>query len=139
MIERTYKVGMYIRLSREDGDDKESESVENQRDIITNFIESKEDLELVDEYVDDGYTGTNFDRPGFKRLKEDVDKGRINCVITKDLSRFGRDHIDTGYYLERYLPSLHVRYIAIGDQVDTLDWKGLGFLTFKLRFNDYYS
>lgn len=139
MIERTYKVGMYIRLSREDGDDKESESVENQRDIITNFIESKEDLELVDEYVDDGYTGTNFDRPGFKRLKEDVDKGRINCVITKDLSRFGRDHIDTGYYLERYLPSLHVRYIAIGDQVDTLDSKGLGFLTFKLSFNDYYS
>lgn len=138
-IEKTYKVGMYIRLSREDGDDRESESVENQRDIITNFIESKEDLELVDEYVDDGYTGTNFDRPGFKRLKEDVDNGKIDCVITKDLSRFGRDHIDTGFYLERYLPSLNIRYIAIGDQVDTLDSRGLGFLTFKLSFNDYYS
>lgn len=93
--EEIYRVGIYIRLSKEDGDDGESESVENQRDLIQNFIEEHEDLEFVEEYVDDGYTGTNFDRPSFKRMIEDVDKKRINCVITKDLSRFGRDHIDT--------------------------------------------
>ena len=81
-------VGVYIRLSREDGDDRESESVENQRDIINKFIEEQKDLKFIDEYVDDGYTGTNFDRPSFKRLIEDIEIGKINCVITKDLSRF---------------------------------------------------
>ena len=103
-IERCYQVGVYIRLSRDDGDDRESESVENQRDIINRFIEENEDLDFFDEYVDDGYTGTNFDRPSFKRLLNDIENGKINCVITKDLSRFGRDHIGTGFYLERYLP-----------------------------------
>lgn len=136
---REFQVGVYIRLSKDDGDDRESESVENQRDIITNFIEESEDLGLYEEYVDDGYTGTNFDRPSFKRLIEDIEKGKINCVITKDLSRFGRDHIDTGYYLERYLPSNNIRYIAIGDGIDTKTSSGLNFMTFKLSFNDYYS
>ena len=103
-MEKKYQVGVYIRLSREDGDDRESESVENQRDIINKFIEEREELEFIDEYVDDGFTGTNFDRPSFKKMKADIENGKINCVITKDLSRFGRDHIDTGYYLERYLP-----------------------------------
>lgn len=86
--EKIYKVGIYIRLSREDGDDKESESVENQRDIMHKFVDEREELELIDEYVDDGYTGTNFDRPNFKRLIEDVNNGRIDTIITKDLSRF---------------------------------------------------
>lgn len=105
-MEKKYQVGVYIRLSREDGDDRESESVENQRDIINKFIEEREELEFIDEYVDDGFTGTNFDRPSFKKMKVDIENGKINCVITKDLSRFGRDHIDTGYYLERYLPRI---------------------------------
>lgn len=138
-IDKRYRVGVYIRLSRDDGDDKESESVENQRDIINKFIEEQEDLEAIDEYVDDGYTGTNFDRPSFKRMLKDIENGRINCVITKDLSRFGRDHIDTGNYLERYLPQREIRYIAIGDGVDTATCAGLNFMTFKLSFNDYYS
>jgi len=138
MINTRYKVASYIRLSNEDGDDKESQSVENQRDIIENYIEKNKELELVDEYVDDGYTGGNFDRPDFKRMLADIEKGKINCIITKDLSRFGRDHIDTGYYLERYLPKINVRYIAIGDNVDTKDVSGLQFLSFKLSFNDYY-
>lgn len=86
--ERIYKVGMYIRLSREDGDDRESESVENQRDLISQYIKEREELEYIDEYVDDGYTGTNFNRPSFIRLIEDVKSGRINTIITKDLSRF---------------------------------------------------
>ena len=86
--EKIYKVGIYIRLSREDGDDGESESVENQRDILHKFINERENFELVDEYVDDGFTGTNFDRPEFKRLIKDIELGRIDTVITKDLSRF---------------------------------------------------
>lgn len=138
-VEKVYNVAVYIRLSKEDGDDKESESVENQRDLINNFIEENEDLEWTDEYVDDGYTGTNFDRPSFKKMIKDIENKKVDCVITKDLSRFGRDHIDTGYYLERYLPSNNIRYIAIGDGVDTETASGLNFMTFKLSFNDYYS
>ena len=136
---RNIKVAKYIRLSREDGDDRESESVENQRDIIDNYIQEHEELIEVGEYVDDGYTGTNFNRPGFQKMLKDIEEEKIDCIITKDLSRFGRDHIDTGYYLERYLPTNNIRYIAIGDNVDTLKADGLQFLTFKLSFNDYYA
>ena len=110
---KSIRVAKYIRLSREDGDDRESESVENQRDIIDNYIQRNDDLIEVGEYVDDGFTGTNFDRPGFQRMLKDIENGKIDCIITKDLSRFGRDHIDTGYYLERYLPTKNIRYIAI--------------------------
>ena len=134
-----YRVAKYMRLSRDDGDDRESESIENQRDIITNYIAEREELIDTEEYIDDGYTGTNFNRPGFQKLLKDIKDGKINCIITKDLSRFGRDHIDTGYYLERYLPAHSIRYIAIGDGVDTLNPDGLQFLTFKLSFNDYYA
>jgi len=134
-----YKVAKYMRLSRDDGDDRESESIENQRDILDSYISEHEELEDAGEYVDDGYTGTNFNRPAFKQLIKDIEDGKINCIITKDLSRFGRDHIDTGYYLERYLPANSIRYIAIGDGVDTLNPDGLQFLTFKLSFNDYYA
>ncbi len=108
-----HKVAKYMRLSRDDGDDRESESIENQRDIIDNYINTHEDLEIVQEYVDDGFTGTNFDRPGFQKMLQDIEEGKVDCIITKDLSRFGRDHIDTGYYLERYFPNKRVRYIAI--------------------------
>lgn len=136
---RNIRVAKYIRLSREDGDDRESESVENQRDIIDNYILRHEELIEVGEYVDDGYTGTNFNRPGFQKMLKDIEEEKIDCIITKDLSRFGRDHIDTGYYLERYLPANNIRYIAIGDNVDTIKPDGLQFLTFKLSFNDYYA
>ena len=113
MVETIYKVAKYIRLSDEDRNKKESESVENQRDIIDNFIKKNIDLQVFDEYVDDGYTGGNFNRPRFKQMIKDIEDGKVNCIITKDLSRFGRDHIDTGYYLERYLPKMNIRYIAI--------------------------
>ncbi len=134
-----YKVAKYMRLSRDDGDDRESESIENQRDILDSYIKEHKELEDIEEYVDDGYTGTNFNRPGFKKMLKDIEDGKIDCIITKDLSRFGRDHIDTGYYLERYLPTNNIRYIAIGDNVDTIKSDGLQFLTFKLSFNDYYA
>ncbi len=135
---RTYRAVKYLRLSEQDGDKQESESIENQRDVIDNFISNNEDLKDVGEYIDDGYTGGNFNRPDFKRMIQDIEDGKIDCIITKDLSRFGRDHIDTGYYLERYLPTKAIRYIAIGDNVDTINARGLQFLSFKLSYNDYY-
>ena len=110
---RSTRVAKYIRLSREDGHEIERESVENQRDIIDNYILKHEELIAVGEYVDDGFTGTNFNRPGFQKMLQDIEDKKIDCIITKDLSRFGRDHIDTGYYLERYLPVNNIRYIAI--------------------------
>lgn len=116
MKKSKYKVAKYMRLSRDDGDEAESESIENQRDIIDNYIEEREDLEIIGEYVDDGFTGTNFNRPGFQKMLNDIEENKIDCIITKDLSRFGRDHIDTGYYLERYFPSKSIRYIAIRRQ-----------------------
>lgn len=133
-----YNVAKYIRLSIADGDSRESESVENQRDLLDNYLEKSEEFESIYEYVDDGYTGGNFDRPGFKKMLEDIESGKINCVICKDLSRFGRDHIDTGFYLERYFPKKFIRFIAVTDGVDTKDSRGMQFLSFKLSFNDYY-
>ena len=96
-----YKVGIYIRLSQEDRGksyESDSESVLNQRTILTNYVNSK-GFSFIKEYVDDGYSGTNFERPAFKEMIDDINNGMINCVITKDLSRFGRDHIMTGYYI----------------------------------------
>ena len=134
MIETKYKVAKYIRLSDEERDKAESESVENQRDLINNFIAKNIELEEVGEYVDDGYTGGNFDRPKFKQMIKDIEDGKINCIITKDLSRFGRDHIDTGYYLERYLPRMNIRYIAIRRWNRYKRFKRITILIFQIKF-----
>lgn len=139
-----YNVGIYIRLSQEDEDkahkrESESESVLNQRSLIMNYLRDN-GFVLTDEYVDDGYSGTNFDRPAFKRLLEDIENGKINCVITKDLSRLGRDYIKCGYYIEQYFPSKKVRYISILDNVDTfLDSANNDIAPFKALFNDMTS
>ena len=99
-----FRAALYIRLSREDGDREESDSVANQRKMLMSYVEQREELSLGEIYVDDGCSGTNFERPAFRRMLEDIEAGQINCVIVKDLSRFGRDYIDTGRYLERYFP-----------------------------------
>ncbi len=137
---KTFNVAIYIRLSREDGDNMESESIANQRNLIHLFLEkTSEKLYYVDEYVDDGFTGSNFDRPSWKRLLADIESGKINTIITKDLSRMGRDYISMGEYIERIFPERGIRYIAINDDIDTLyETPGLEFLQFKLVFNDYY-
>lgn len=137
---KTYKTAFYIRLSREDGDNMESESIKNQRDLLQIFLEqTKEKLLFVEEYVDDGYTGSNFDRPSWQRLLIDIDSGKINTIVTKDLSRMGRDYISMGEYIERIFPEHGIRYIALNDDIDTLyETPGLEFLQFKLVFNDYY-
>ena len=138
-----FNVGIYIRLSREDEDKKqvESESISNQRSIILDFINKADDnFKIYDEYVDDGVSGTIFDRPGFNRLIKDSEKGKINCVITKDYSRLGRDYIKAGEYVEKYFPENNIRYIAILDGIDTLyDSVNNDIAPFKAVFNDQYA
>lgn len=140
MKSKTYNCALYIRLSREDGDNMESESIKNQRDLLHMFLEqTDEKLCYIDEYVDDGFTGSNFDRPAWQRLLTDIESGKVNAIITKDLSRMGRDYISMGEYIERIFPERGIRYIAINDDIDTLyETPGLEFLQFKLMFNDYY-
>ena len=93
---RIFKIAIYIRLSREDGDDMESESVTNQRSLLIGYLKAQ-NLVAVDIYIDDGYTGTNFERPDFKRMLNDIEKGKINMVITKDLSRLSRNNFEANY------------------------------------------
>ena len=138
-LEKIFRVAIYIRLSREDGDKEESSSVTNQRDILTRFINENENFVIVDEYVDDGFTGTNFNRPAFQKLLQDIKIGKIDTVITKDLSRLGRDYIDTGYYVQRFFPENRVRYIALLDGIDTLQDAGMNDIApFKSVINDMY-
>lgn len=131
-----YKVGIYLRLSREDEKEGESSSITNQRALLMNYIKENK-LIFVDEYVDDGVSGTTFNRVGFKRLIEDIQKKRINMVITKDTSRLGRDHIEFGYYVEKFFPENHVRYVAVNDQIDTFKQEN-DMLLFKSAYNDMY-
>ncbi len=109
----------YLRLSREDGDKIESDSIGNQRELIADYVKRQGNITLVSEYADDGYTGTNFDRPGFKKMIEDIKSGRVNCVVVKDLSRFGRNYIETGRYLEKIFPFMGVRFISVLDRYDS--------------------
>lgn len=132
---RKYKCADYLRLSKEDLLKKdESTSIESQRMIIESFCKYH-NLELVEEYVDDGYSGGNFERPGFQRMIEDIESGKINCVLTKDFSRLGRELYQTGTFIEDYFNEKGIRYIAINDGYDSLE--GDSMISMKLTFNDY--
>ena len=143
-------IGKYIRLSQADRDlmkkesKTESESISHQRALIQNYIDSDPELKTCrqEEYFDDGYSGTNFDRPSFERLLQKIRSGEINCVIVKDFSRFGRDYIELGDYLERIFPFLGVRFISVNDHYDSSDYKGTtGGLDVVMKniVYDYYS
>ena len=130
MNKKYFLAAMYLRLSRDDSDvgdvtDKdgrlksESNSIGFQRELIRAFIHEQQDIELYDIYVDDGFSGSNFDRPEFKRMMSDIEAGRVNLVIVKDLSRFGRDYIESGRYIQRVFPALGVRFIALTDHYDS--------------------
>lgn len=134
-----FQTAIYIRLSKEDGDKEESDSVGNQRRLLTEYVAKREDLILYDSYVDDGYSGTNFRRPSFQRMIEDIESGNVNCVIVKDLSRFGRDYIETGRFLERVFPDLGVRFISITDGIDSLKQVYDMLLPIKNIFNEQYA
>lgn len=145
-IKKIYHAAIYVRLSKEDGDvsnavKAESNSISNQKNLIRDFLKDKEDIEVVSERVDDGYSGSNFERPAFKLMLEDIKKGIVDCVIVKDLSRFGREYIDSGRYIERLFPALGVRFIAINDNYDSLNGKEQAdeiIIPFKNLINDAY-
>ena len=117
---KTWKAALYIRLSKEDGDKQESYSVTSQREILTEYLKQRPDIELVDFYIDDGWSGTNFDRPGFQRMMQDIYASNVNCVIVKDLSRFGRNYTDAGHYLDDVFARLNIRFIALNNSVDSI-------------------
>ena len=139
--DKKYLCSSYARLSQDDGDKEESNSIVNQKSLIRDFMRKHPEFTLVKEYSDDGYSGVNFDRPAFQEMMADVKAGRINCIIVKDLSRFGRNYIEAGKYLEQVFPFLGVRFIAINDNVDTgrsqTDAEQF-VLPFKNLFNDSY-
>ena len=135
----TWNTAGYLRLSREDGDKAESDSIANQRKLLEQYLSAHPELNLIEFYQDDGYTGTNFDRPAFRRMEADIEAGRINCVLVKDLSRFGRDYIEMGRYLERVFPAQGVRFIAVNDHVDSQQGHYDMLLPMKNIFNTQYA
>lgn len=134
-----YKTAFYIRLSKEDDRDTESQSVTNQRSLLNEFAQQQR-LDVFDIYIDDGWSGTSFERPDFQRMIADIENKKVNLVITKDMSRLGRDYIQTGYYLEKFFPSHGVRYISLLDGVDTgIDSQINDITPFKAIMNDMYA
>ena len=136
-----WKPALYIRLSREDGDREESNSIASQRELLTEFADAQTDMAAPRLYTDDGYTGTDFDRPNFQRMIDDLRAGVVNCVIVKDLSRFGRNYVGVGEYLEHIFPLLNVRFISVSDNVDSfVDPRSVNSLIvpFKNIINDEY-
>ena len=140
IIDQTFKVAIYLRLSKEDDDlscssgaKSESNSISNQRKLIYDFLKSHPELELYDEYKDDGKSGSNFDRAEFQRMMKDIEAGKVNCVIVKDQSRFGRDYIDVGKYKEKIFPKLGVRFITINEGYDSLSATSSDDLAFTIN------
>lgn len=136
--EKQYKAAIYCRLSKDDGTDVESLSIATQKSILTEYVK-KMGWHLVKIYVDDGYSGTNFNRPDFQNMIRDIEKGLIDCVITKDLSRLGRNYLDCGLYLEVFFPEHGVRYISVNDGVDTQNKAAMDITPFRNILNEMYS
>lgn len=142
-ISNNYFAAIYIRLSKEDmkenGKEYESESIQNQKSLLTKYV-AEQGYQLIDIYIDDGYTGTNFNRPAFQKMLKDIEAGKINMVITKDLSRLSRDYIGTGEYVEKWFPEHGVRYIALTDAIDTaIEGTNNDIAPFKAILNDMYA
>ena len=144
-VNKIYHAAIYVRLSKEDGDvasaaKAESNSISNQKNLIKDFLKDKDDIIVVSERVDDGYSGSNFERPGFQMMMDDIRRGTVDCVIVKDLSRFGREYIDSGKYIERLFPALGVRFIAVNDHIDSKEESSRDDIVvpFKNLINDAY-
>lgn len=135
---KKYVAGLYCRLSKDDGNSVESMSIWSQKVMLKQFAESNS-IAIYDYYVDDGYSGTNFERPSFKKMITDIENGKINCVITKDLSRLGRNCLQSGAYIEMYFPQKNIRYIAITDGIDTLNSNQNDIMPFKNILNEMYA
>ncbi len=143
---KIWKVAEYIRLSQEDYNNsieekKESNSITSQKTLLQEYIKEHQDLEFYDHYIDDGYTGTDFNRPGFQRMLEDMKNRKINCILVKDLSRLGRNYIEVGNYIEQIFPLFDIRFIAINDNIDSYkdpNSTNTILLPFKNLINDEY-
>lgn len=138
MKQPMYNTALYLRLSRDDDNAGESNSISTQRMMLRRYAEQNH-LFVVDEYIDDGYSGTNFDRPSFQRMIGDIEAGRINCVVTKDLSRLGRNYLEVGMYTEIRFPEMGVRYIAIDNGVDSNNQQSSEFAPFLNIINEWYA
>jgi DNA invertase Pin-like site-specific DNA recombinase len=137
--DKIYSAGIYCRLSKDDGGaEGESASISTQKAILTAYVRER-GWRLTKTYVDDGYSGVNFLRPNFQAMIKDIEAGLIDCVITKDLSRLGRNYLDCGLYLELFFPEHNVRYIAVNDGVDTLNKAAMDVTPFRNILNDMYS
>lgn len=136
--QQSYRAGIYLRLSRDDDMQGESGSISTERALLTQYCKEN-NFKIADEYCDDGWSGTNFDRPDFQRMIEDIRAKKINLVLTKDLSRFGRDYIQSGYYIEKVFQKYNVRYIAVDDNVDTLKGNDDILMPIKNVINDMYA
>ncbi|MDR2673166.1 MAG: recombinase family protein [Coriobacteriales bacterium] len=135
---RAGKAALYCRLSMDDGNDGESMSIQGQKALLSKYAQDNgiADFEF---YVDDGYSGTNFNRPSFRRMITDIEGGKVTAVITKDLSRLGRNYLESGAYIEVFFPKHNVRYIAVNDGVDSINAAGLDITPFKNILNEFYS
>ena len=139
ILKKVYRVVVYLRLSDDDGDSRESDSISNQRLLIQGYLAGKPEFVTVKECVDDGFTGTNFNRTGFQEMMELVKSGEADCIICKDLSRFGRDFSGVLQYVERILPKMGVRLILVNDNYDSIA-PGHDFITLRMKsfINDIY-
>ena len=140
LITSLKSVAIYCRLSKDDGLDGDSSSILSQKNLLTKYAEDN-DWHIFDIYIDDGYSGTNFNRPAFQRMIKDIEQNRIDIVLTKDLSRLGRNYIQTGFYTDDYFPNHNVRYIALSDNFDTLkeDDPASDLVPFKNVINEWYA
>lgn len=139
--DRVYHAAVYVRLSKEDGDKEESDSIVNQKDLIRAFLADKPEICICGEFVDDGYSGADFNRPSFKRMVSQIEAGQIDCVVVKDLSRFGRNFVEAGRYIDQIFPAMGIRFIAVNDHYDSVngrtssDWI---LIPFKNLINDAF-
>ncbi len=145
MNNKSFHAAVYLRLSKEDGNTSDvgksvSNSIANQNELVMDYLKSHPEIEVIDTYIDDGFTGVNFERPEFQRMLSDIREGTIDCVIVKDLSRFGRNYIDSGRYIEKIFPMLGIRFIAITDGYDSVreDMGNDMIVPFKNLINDAY-
>lgn len=122
-VRRPFRAGLYARISMETEETLERGTIETQVELMKNFVADTEDISVAEVYKDSDYSGTNFDRPGFVQMMEDIKHGKINCVIVKDLSRLGRNYVETSNYIERVFPFFHVRFLAVTDDFDSFrEW-----------------
>ena len=139
ILKKIYRVVLYLRLSSDDGDNKESDSISNQRILTRGYLDGKSEFVIVKEFVDDGFTGTNFDRPDFQEMMRYLEEGKADCIVCKDLSRFGRDFSGVLQYVERILPQMGIRLILVNDNYDS-NFPNHDFITLRMKslINDIY-